>query len=188
MTRRTSPLSLLLLACACGALGWAVESWLVSSGRTVLVAPMTLPITLCLTALVLLVLAWPVRRYTRTLSAAHRHLQRRRDRGREDEEDERGEELARLAAARRVPPQRAVLVLAFAKASSMTGALIGGASAGTAAFLLTRTVVTGAALPEAAAAAIAAALLLAAGLAAESWCTLPPRDGGAVRGQASPAA
>lgn len=181
MTRRTSPLALLLLALACAGGAWAVESWLVSAGRAIVVAPMTLPITLSVTAIVLLALAWPIRRYTRALAEARRHLDERSRSGGGDGDDARGAELAKAAMDRRVPPQRAVMVLAFAKASSLTGALIGGSSAGALMFLLTRTVVTGSSVPEAACATIAAALLLAAGLTAESWCALPPAGPGAIR-------
>ncbi|WP_308797218.1 DUF3180 domain-containing protein [Agromyces silvae] len=145
--KRTHPSS--LVACAVGGvvLGYLGDLLVVSTGGAALVPPLSLPITLVGVAVIVLVLAWPVRR------AVSGHSQRRID------------------------PFRAMRIAVLAKASSLAGGLVLGLGLGITAFLLTRAVVPGAATVWlAVATAIGAALLLVAGLIAEWFCTLPPPD------------
>lgn len=76
-----------------------------------------------------------------------------------------------------VDPFYATRVVVLAKASSVTGALLGGAGLGIAGFLLTRSVVPGVgSITMAFVAAGGAILLLAGGLIAEAMCVIPPPD------------
>jgi hypothetical protein len=58
---RTSWLAIALTVLVAGALTWLLETMLVMSGRPALVPPLTLGPALALLAVVLLLLAWPVR-------------------------------------------------------------------------------------------------------------------------------
>lgn len=179
--RRTSPPALVFLGFVAAVLGWTLESWLVSTGRSMLVPPLTLPVTLVVLAAVLLILAWPVRRYTR-------ELHDRAERAAAAEREGRAlEESPQDPSRKRVDPQLAIRVLALAKASSLTSSLIGGASVAILLFVATRPVVTFDNAFGAGASLVGAIALLVAGLLAESWCALPPSDGPrGVRTNAAP--
>lgn len=176
MTRRTSPLTLILLAFAAGVLAWVAESWLVGSGRALFVAPLTMPITLVLVAIVLLVLAWPIRAYTRDLRRRRDALEGREDASARDADAGTGGDgrAPRGRSSKRVDPLLAVRVLAFAKASSLAAAVIGGAAVAILAFVVTRPVIGEPLLLPAIAGVAGPVVLLVAGLIAESWCVLPP--------------
>ncbi|MGO2110031.1 MAG: DUF3180 domain-containing protein [Pseudoclavibacter sp.] len=199
MTQRTKPLTLILLAIVAAVLTWIIESLVVQSGLAMLVPPVTLPITLVVVSVVLLVLAWPVRAYTRAMRKRRDRMRERGgrgdgpdapgsdsegrdggrsgadgrdgDRGRDRDRDRDGAEPPK-----RVDPLLAVRVLAFAKASSMAGSVIGGAMLAVTIYVATRPVVSESLLPVAIAGAAGAVVLLVAGLVAESWCALPPDD------------
>lgn len=193
MNQRTKPVTLVLLAIVGAAIAWVAEIWVVGTGLAMFVAPITMPITLAAVALVLLVIAWPVRAYTRALRRQRdEHADARghhsdddpdaahgrdgdADRGRRGRDGRRDEE----PTPKRVDPVYAVRVLAFAKASSLAGAVLGGACAAVLVFVLTRPVIADALLPSSIIAVVGAFVLLVAGLVAESWCLLPPdgRDG-----------
>lgn len=179
MTARTRASTLLLLAVIGGVTVWASESWLVGTGRAVLVPPLTLAATLLLIAALALALAWPIRRYTRELRRRAEHGVGRRAAEQGDGESAEARRRSAEAASTvpRVPPLHAVRVLALAKACSLSGSLLGGGAAAVVLFLLTRPVLAESLLPAALAAFGAAAVLVAAGLVAESWCALPPGGG-----------
>lgn len=183
--RRTSPGALVFLGFVVAVVAWTLESWLVSSGRPMVIPPPTLPITLVALAVLVLVLAWPIRRYTRALrEAADRAAERAKLLGADAPEDASATE----DRVKRVDPQQAVRVVALAKASSMTGAVISGGAVGMTVFVLTRPVIAADSTIASVVVLVAAGLLLAAGLLAESWCALPPEDGprGLGRQQAAP--
>ncbi|TFD54410.1 DUF3180 domain-containing protein [Cryobacterium frigoriphilum] len=128
-------------------LGLLVEIAAAASGRAIIVPPVTLPLTLIVVGVVVVLLAWPIRQVTR-------------GRGR-----------------RLVDPFRAMRVAVLAKASSLSGSLVAGAGAGIVAFILTRSVVPAVtSVWLAIATALGAGILLAGGLVAEKFCTLPPDD------------
>jgi hypothetical protein len=144
---RTRPSVLLLLAMIGAVAGWFLEIGLVASGRPSFVPPVTLAAALALIGVIVVVLALPVYR------------------------------VVRGTAKTRVDPFYATRAVVLAKASSMTGALLGGTAAAILVFLLTRSVIPStSALAPAIATVVAAILLLAGGLIAEKMCTLPPSD------------
>lgn len=191
---RTKPTTLLLLAIAAGALAWAVEVWLHAQGKAMLIPAVTLPITLVVIAVILLAFGWPIRRYTRW-------LRRERDRRAQaalaagvapaelddaELEADLGREGARAASGRssdaddpapkRPDPFIAMRVLALAKASAFSGAIIGGGTLAILGFVFTRSFVEAGSAWLAGASALSALALLATGLLVESWCSLPPDD------------
>lgn len=144
---RTRPLHLLMLAMLGAALLWFVETALAATGRAVLIPPFTLAIALLLIGIVIVVMAWPVRR------------------------------VARGDRTRRVDPFYATRVVVLAKASSLGGALLAGGGLGIAGYLLSRSVLPAVgSVSMAVGTAVGAILLLVAGLVAEHWCAIPPDD------------
>lgn len=143
---KTNPLHLIAFAAAGGVLLWIVETLLVSSGRPAFVANNSIAVVLALIGALVVVLALPVRRVARREPNA------------------------------RVDPFYATRVVAIAKASSLSGALLGGAALGIALFLLTRTGAATGQVLMALAGVAGAILLLAGGLIAERWCTIRPGD------------
>lgn len=143
----TKPLHLFLLAALGAVTLWFVETALAASGRPVLIPPFTLAAALVLIGVIIVVMAWPVRR------------------------------VARGDRTKRVDPFYATRVVMLAKASSLSGALLAGGGLGIAGYLLSRTVLPAVgSVTMGVATAIGAILLLAAGLVAENWCTIPPDD------------
>jgi hypothetical protein len=108
---------------------------------------LSLPITLVGVAVLVVALAWPIRRAVKGKTTKH------------------------------LDPFRAMRTAVLAKACSLSGALVFGFGLGITMFLITRSVVpaTGT-VWLALATAIGAALLMAGGLIAEYFCTLPPDD------------
>lgn len=144
---RTKPLHLLVLAVLGGAVMWFVETALAASGRPVLIPPFTLALALVLIGVIIVIMAWPVRR------------------------------VARGDRSRRVDPFYAARVVLLAKASSLGGALLAGGGIGIAGYLLSRSVLPAVgSVTMGVATAVGAILLLVAGLIAEYWCTIPPED------------
>ena len=144
---RTKPLHLVLLAAFGGIAAWVLETVLAASGRAVLLPPVTLAIALVLIGAIVVIMALPVRRVSRRVEGA------------------------------KVDPFYATRVVMLAKASSLSGALLGGAGLGIAFYLLGRAVLPGVgSITMAFACAAGAILLLVAGLIAEHMCTIPPDD------------
>ncbi|MBN9140571.1 MAG: DUF3180 family protein [Micrococcales bacterium] len=147
---RTRPALLLLLALGSAIAAVALQLGLAAVGLSKLVPQVTLSATLVLIAVVVIVLALPVRRATRGP--------------------------AREGAPRRVDPFYATRVVLISKASAVAGALLGGAALGFVVELLIRPVNMASSVWAAAAMLVGGILLMVAGLLAESWCALPPDD------------
>ncbi|MCU1543788.1 MAG: hypothetical protein JWM50_1653 [Microbacteriaceae bacterium] len=144
---RTRPSILLLLAVLGGGAGWFMETALVASGRPTFIPPITLAAALALIGVIVVLLALPVYR------------------------------VVRGTAKTRVDPFYATRAVVLAKASSLTGTLLGGAALAVTIFLLTRSVIPPVgSVALAVATTVAGVVLLAGGLIAEKMCTLPPSD------------
>ena len=144
---RTKPASLLLLAVLGGGVMWFIETALATSGRAVVLPPITLGMALLLIGMIIVAMALPVRRVSRGIAHA------------------------------RVDPFYATRVLMLAKASSLGGALLSGGGLGIVGYLLSRSLVASAnAVTMSVVAAAGAILLLVAGLVAEHMCSIPPDD------------
>lgn len=147
MVSRTSPLHLVTLAAVGAATGWLLEVLLTASGRAIVIPSVLLAVSLVAIAIVVVVVAVPIYRYS--------HGLRRK----------------------RVNPFYAMRVVALAKASSISGALLGGGAIAIAFYLLSRTVTPGAGSITASFLVSGGAIgLLIAGLVAEHLCTVPPDD------------
>lgn len=145
--RHTRPVTVVLYGVVGIVVGFVLEVALAAAGQPVMIPPYTLAITLVAAAVIVVVLAVPIRRAIRGTSAT------------------------------RINPFRAMRVVVLARASSLVGALIAGFSGGVLAFLLTRPVVADVgSLWPGIVAVLAGVVLLAAGLVAERLCTLPPDD------------
>lgn len=145
--KRTHFSTLLAFVLGGTVIGYLGDLAIVSTGAKALVPPLSLPITLVGVAVIVVLLAWPIRRAVKGKATKH------------------------------LDPFRAMRVAVLAKACSLSGALVLGVGLGIGLFLLTRSVVAPAGTVWLAfATAIGAALLLAGGLLAEWFCTLPPDD------------
>jgi uncharacterized membrane protein len=144
---KTRPTIILLIGVLGIAGGWFVQVARVATGRSVVVPPYSLALVLALLGVAIVFYAVPV----------YRVVQR--------------------TATRPVDPFYATRVVLLAKASSITGSLLGGIGVGFLAFLLTRSVIPAVgSVSMTAFATVGAAVLLAGGLIAEKMCTLPPDD------------
>lgn len=144
---RTNPLYLVLLAALGGGLAWFLEAALAASGNAILIPPLTIGVALLAIGVVVVVMALPVRRVSRRLPGA------------------------------KVDPFYATRVVTLAKASSLSGALLGGAGLAITAYLLSRSVLPGvSSVSMALALAVGSIVLLVAGLVAEHMCAIPPDD------------
>jgi hypothetical protein len=147
---------LILLAVIGTVGGWFLDAGLAAAGRPVVIPPLTLPLALALIGVIVVVIAWPVRKAVRA-----RELNQ-------------------------VDPFYATRAVVLAKASSLSGALLAGFGLGITVYLLSRTVVPGvSSILMAVATVVGAAILLAAGLIAERMCTLPPDDDSPETGPAA---
>ena len=145
--RRTSIPLLLALAAIGGGVAWLAQIALVAAGEPTLVPPGTLVLTLFGIAAVLLAVGWPIRQFVR----------RKHDRA--------------------INPFQAMRTLLFAKASSLTGALVAGAGLGTLLYLVSRPVPAGGASAGLTVSTLLGAIaMVASGLVVEQWCRLPPQD------------
>ncbi|WP_181026860.1 DUF3180 domain-containing protein [Pseudoclavibacter sp. RFBB5] len=192
LASRTRPGLLVGLVVIGGVLAWCVETWLVTSGRPVMAPPLTMPLTLVVLAALLLWLAWPIRAYTRRLWRERREAESRRRapglerggranpgncdgrQGQGQGQGQEGQEIERDVRGKRVDPQYAFRVLAFARAASLASSLMGGVALGVLVFASTRTVPPEEPIWHAAVSLIGSVVLLAVGLIAESWCRIPP--------------
>ena len=144
---RTRPLHLVLLAVLGGGLLWLVETGLATSGRAILIPPLTLGAALLLIGAVIVIMALPVRKVSRGIPNA------------------------------RIDPFYATRVVMLAKASSLGGGLLAGGGVAIVVFLLSRAVIPPVgSITAAIAAAVGATLMLVAGLVAEQMCFIPPKD------------
>lgn len=138
---------IVIIAAIGAGLGWLLEVGLVAAGHPVLIPPVTLAAALGLIGVIVVLLALPVYRVVKGTAKSA------------------------------IDPFYATRVVLLAKASSITGSLIGGFAAAGLVFLLSRTVVAGVgSITMAAATLVGAVILLIGGLVAEKMCTLPPDD------------
>jgi hypothetical protein len=145
--KRTHASSVIAFALAGIVLGYLGDLAVVTAGGKAIVPPLSLPVTLTGVAVLVVALAWPIRRAVKGKVTKH------------------------------IDPFRAMRTAVLAKACSLSGALVFGFGIGITFFLITRSVVPAAdTVWLALATAIGAALLLAGGLVAEHFCTLPPDD------------
>ena len=145
--KRTSALSLVIVAVIGGAGGWLAQLGLAASGRPIIALPLTLPLALAAIGAIVVSLARPIRRMTHGGSKGP------------------------------VDPFFATRVVMLAKASAISGALIAGVGLGMLGYLLGRAVTPGiSSLAPPIAASVGAAALLVCGLIAEQMCRIPPRD------------
>ena len=145
--KRTRATSLIGLAVLGLVVGFLGEFAAAGSGVAVFVPPLTLPITLVAVAIIVVAFAIPIRRAVRGRSS------------------------------RRIDPFQAMRIVVFAKACSLSGALLTGAGAGILIYILTRDVLPASnAVLLTALGTVGAVILLVAGLVAEFFCTLPPDD------------
>jgi len=125
--------------------GYLLDLAIVTAGTKALVPPISLAVTLVGVAVIVVALAWPIRRAVKGKATKH------------------------------LDPFRAMRIAVLAKACSLSGALVLGVGLGITLFLITRSVVPAAStIWLALATAIGAGLLLAGGLVAEWCCTLRP--------------
>lgn len=143
---RTRPGALVLLAGIGAVAAFLLQLGLGALGYSKLVPQLSLSVTLAVIAVIVVALAVPIRRATR--STVKRH----------------------------VDPFFATRVVLIAKASSIAGSLLAGGALGVLVELLVRPVSAPATLWSVIAMLVAAVLLLVAGLVAESLCTVPPDD------------
>ncbi len=144
--KHTSALSVLVAAIAGMTVGYLAQSILVSHGLAMLVPPLTLPATLVIAAVALLVLAWPVRQSVRGKRPPVNQLM-----------------ASRVAVLAKASTLSGALLTGFTAGLgyfALTRTVIPGGS--TIVLLVV--------------AVVAAVLLLVAGLVAERFCTLPPDD------------
>ncbi|QNE36790.1 DUF3180 domain-containing protein [Leifsonia shinshuensis] len=145
--KRTRATSLIGLAVLGVVVGFLGEFAAAGSGVAVFVPPLTLPITLVAVAIIVVAFAIPIRRAVRGRSS------------------------------RRIDPFQAMRIVVFAKACSLSGALLTGAGVGILLYVLTRDVLPASnAVLLTALGTAGAVILLIAGLVAEFFCTLPPDD------------
>lgn len=145
--KRTSAGSLIVAGVLGIATGFLIDQVLTSAGRATFTPAVTLPILLVLLGVVVIALAVPIRRATRSTTKTS------------------------------VNPFRALRIAMLAKASSIVGAAIGGVGLGLLVFLTTRPVTPSVgSLGTVIATAVCGALLVVAGLVAEHLCTIRKDD------------
>jgi hypothetical protein len=144
--KHTSPALLLALALFGGALGFGAQTVLAAMSMPKIRPEFTLALSLAVIAVLVILLAVPVRRATR----------------------------GRLG--RRIDPFYATRVVLLAKACSIAGALLAGGGVGFLADLLLRGTPSGDTLARILVCLGGAVVLLVGGLVAEYLCRVPPRD------------
>lgn len=137
--------------------GLLANAGLAAAGRPLIVPPLALAVTLAVIGVVVVTLAWPIRRAIKGTAPL------------------------------RIDPFRAARTAVLAKSCAITGALLTGFMIGLALFLVTRSVIasTGSVWLTFIS-AIGGAVLLVGGLIAEWFCTIPPRDEDNRSGDADP--
>lgn len=145
--KHTSASNVLLAIVVGATAGYLLQLLFVSGGLAMLIPPITLPATVVIAAVAVVVMAWPIRKAIRGT---------------------RQRPVNSLYASR---------VVVLAKASTLSGAILLGFTAGLALFVFTRPVtpITSTTVILIAS-IISSLLLLIAGLVAERFCTLPPDD------------
>jgi hypothetical protein len=145
--KRTRATTLALLG-GLGTLGGAfLEILMASGGRAIIIPQLGLPVALVAIAVIVILLAVPIRRLTQGKSKGP------------------------------IDPYYATRVVMLAKACALSGALLAGLSLGVTGYLLTRSAIPGAgSIGLAVSTLVGSGILLAAGLIAEHMCTIPPAN------------
>lgn len=144
---RSRPSILILLAILGGGIAWLIETALVTNSMPMIIPPVTLAVALGLIGLIVIGIAVPVYRVVTRTAKSP------------------------------IDPFYATRVVLLAKASSITGALLGGAALAVVFFVLSRPVMAGVgSISLSVVSAAGALILLIGGLVAEKMCTLPPED------------
>jgi hypothetical protein len=138
--------STLVILGVLGTIGGAfAESLLASSGSAIIVPQLGLPVALVAIAVIVILLAAPIRRLTHGKAKTL------------------------------VDPYYATRVVMLAKACALSGALLVGLSLGVTGYILTRSALpSGGSIGLTVSTLVGSAILLAAGLIAEHMCTIPP--------------
>lgn len=181
---RTTPGTLAVTALIGAVLAWMLESWLHAQGRPMLIPALTLPVVLLAVAVLLVVFAWPVRRYTKWLHEEHERAEQRARRRAVDGDPDTADDLApasRDGVPARPDPFVALRLVAFAKASSLSAALLSGSFASMLVYVLTRSFIETGSAWECGVSLLASIVLLVAALLVERWCSLPPSSPGQQR-------
>lgn len=144
--KRTRVSTILLVALLGGVASSVIEALLVAAGRPIISLPITLGIALAVIGGIVVSMAVPILRMTRTSTAP------------------------------RVDPFYATRVVMLAKASTITGALAAGVGLGVLAYIVTRSIVAVGSVGQVIVTIVGAGVLLAGGLVAERMCSIPPSD------------
>lgn len=145
--KRTRISTLVLLGILGTVSGAFIETLLAAGGRAIVIPEAGLPVALVAIAVIVILLAVPVRRFAHGKSRAP------------------------------VDPYYATRVVMLAKACALSGSLLTGLSLGMTLYLFTRSAMPSAgSIGLAVATLVASGILLAAGLIAEHMCVIPPAD------------
>lgn len=139
--------TLIALAVAGGVISWAAQALLTTAGSPSFVPPGTFGGAVGLVGVILVALAWPIRRYVK-----------------------------RHPGAKPVDALYATRVVLLGKAGALAGALFVGAALGVVASLVVRPVVPEQAVAVTVVSVVGAILLTLGGVIAERWCTVPPES------------
>jgi hypothetical protein len=143
--KRTRVSTLILLGALGTVSGAFLETLLASSGQSILIPQVGLPIALVAIAVIVILLAVPIRRLTHGKGKGP------------------------------IDPYYATRVVMLAKACALSGALLAGLSLGVTLYLVTRSALPGAgSIGLAVSTLVGSGVLLAAGLVAEHMCIIPP--------------
>lgn len=144
--KRTRATTFIVVAVLGASAAAFIELALASNGRPIVSLPITLGIALAVIGGIVVTMAAPILRMTRSTTAP------------------------------RVDPFYATRVVMLAKACGITGALGVGVGVGVLAYLLTRSIIGAGPVAQAITTIVGAGVLLAGGLIAERMCSIPPSD------------
>ncbi len=139
--------TLIALAVVGGVISWAAQALLTTAGSPSFVPPVTFGVAVGLVGMILVALAWPIRRYVR-----------------------------RHPGAKPVDALYATRVVLLGKAGALAGAFFAGATLGVTVSLVVRPVVPEQAVAVTVVSVVGAILLTLGGVVAERWCTVPPES------------
>lgn len=156
--RHTKPQSLIAWAVIGGVLAWSIQVWLTTNGFPSFVPPTTFGVAMGLVGVLLVFLAWPIRRF-----------------------------VLRRPGSKPVDALYATRVLLLGKAGALAGSFFVGGASGVGVSLALRPVVNTESVVVTAVAVVGAILLVVGALLAERWCTVPPESqdtlGGSEEGE-----
>ena len=139
--------TLIALAVVGGVISWAAQALLTTAGSPSFVPPVTFGVAVGLVGMILVALAWPIRRY-----------------------------VIRHPGAKPVDALYATRVVLLGKAGALSGAFFAGATLGVTVSLVVRPVVPEQAVAVTVVSVVGAILLTLGGVVAERWCTVPPES------------